>query len=91
MRRRAKVDLNQPQIVAALRAAGWKVRHTHTIGQGFPDLCASVDGLNVLVEVKMPGEKLTPDEAVFWEEWPGPKEIVYGEQDAIDKLAEWRP
>ena len=35
----------------------------------------------------MPGEKLTPDEAEFWEVWPGPKVIVYGGQDAVDKLA----
>ena len=90
MRRRAKVDRNQPQIVATLRAAGWAVWHTHTLGRGWPDLCVAKPDVNVLVEIKMPGEKLTPDEVVFHAEWPGPVVVVYDEQDAIDKLWEWQ-
>lgn len=85
MRRRAKVDRNQKVITAALRAAGWKVRPLHMVGGGWPDLAAAKPGMNVLVECKMPGEKLTPDEAKFWDEWPGPKMIAYDEQDAIEK------
>ena len=89
MRRRAKVDRNQPEVTAALRAAGWKVRPLHMVGEGWPDLCAAQDDINVLVEVKMPGEKLTPAEEKFWAEWPGPKEIAYSGQDAVDKLWKW--
>lgn len=85
MRRRAKVDRNQPAITAALRAAGWVVKPLHAVGQGFPDLLAAKSRINVLVEVKMPGEKLTPDETEFHAAWPGPIIIAYDEQDAIEK------
>ena len=42
-----KVDINQPEIVAALREAGATVSHTHMVGHGFPDLVAGVPGLTV--------------------------------------------
>ncbi len=35
--RNAKVDRNQPVVVVALRALGFKVQHTHILGQGTPD------------------------------------------------------
>lgn len=85
MRRAAKVDRNQPAITAALRAAGWTVKPLHAVGQGFPDLAVAKTGVNLLVEVKMPGEKLTPDEIEFHAAWPGPIIIAYDEQDAIEK------
>ena len=88
MRRAAKVDRNQPLVVEALRKAGWTVRHTHMIGKGWPDVVAAKQHINLLVEIKMPGEKLTPDEAAFWNQWPGPKIIAYSEQDAVDKAAQ---
>jgi len=84
-RYRAKADRNQPQVVKALRAAGWAVRHTHTIGQGWPDLVVAKQGVTAVVEIKMPGEKLTDAEVEFFETWPGAKMIVYDEQDAVDK------
>lgn len=89
MRRAAKVDRNQSEVVAALRAAGWVVRPTHRLGQGFPDLCASRRRVNLLVEVKMPGEGLTPDEKIFHDEWCGPLIVVYSGQDAVDKAHGW--
>lgn len=66
-----KVDLNQQQIVAELRALGYSVRHTHTIGHGFPDIAIGRKGVTVLVEIKRPGEKLTADEKEFFEIWKG--------------------
>jgi len=71
MRRDAKVDLNQKDIVRKLRAMGYSVRHTHTIGKGFPDLVIGRHGVNLLVEVKRKGEKLTQDEQDFFEIWRG--------------------
>lgn len=87
MRRAAKADRNQPEVTAALRAAGWTVRPTHMVGQGYPDLNAAKHGVNLLVEVKMPGEKLSDDERKFHGSWDGPILIVYGGQDAVDKAA----
>lgn len=52
MRRAAKVDRNQPEIVAALRAAGATVQPLHAVGQGCPDLLVGYRGVNHLIEVK---------------------------------------
>ena len=71
MSRIRKVDLNQREIVRGLRALGYSVRHTHTIGKGFPDVAIGKHGRTVLVEIKRPGEELTPDERIFFEEWRG--------------------
>jgi len=68
---RRKIDLNQREIVQGLRALGYTVRPTHTIGRGFPDLAIGKAGLTLLVEVKRPGEKLTADEIEFFETWRG--------------------
>ena len=82
----ARADTYQTEIVAALRAAGWRVLHLHRLGQGCPDLLAGKRGANVLVEIKTPGEKLTPAVRLFFDEWPGPKIIAFSAQDALDKL-----
>jgi hypothetical protein len=56
--RRAKVDGNQPEIVAALRRAGAYVELLHRVGAGCPDLFVTYARYSTLMEVKMPGEKL---------------------------------
>ena len=50
--RAAKVDANQPEIVAALRAVGATVQPLHTVGRGCPDLLVGWRGRNHLIEVK---------------------------------------
>lgn len=52
MRRAAKVDRNQAEIVAALRAVGATVQPLHAVGQGCPDLLVGYRGKNYLIEVK---------------------------------------
>ena len=71
MSRIRKVDLNQQEIVRDLRALGYSVRHTHTIGKGFPDIVIGRHGRNLLVEIKRKGEPLTADERDFFAEWRG--------------------
>jgi hypothetical protein len=66
-----KVDRNQKGMVRGLRALGYSVRHTHIIGKGFPDIAIGKHGRTVLVEIKMEGESLTPDECTFFDEWNG--------------------
>ncbi len=68
--RAAKVDLNQPEIVAAFRRLGCCVMHAHTLGKGAPDLLVSRKGTVWMVEVKGPKGKLTPDQEVFHAVWP---------------------
>lgn len=77
-----KVDRNQREMVASLRAIGFRVAHTHTIGKGFPDIV--VCGRNwltdewpvSLVEIKTLKGDLSPDEKVFHEEWEPGKIVI---------------
>lgn len=81
MRRAAKIDANQPEIVQALRATGCTVHSTAAIGAGFPDLIVGKQGVTVLMEVK-DGRKppsardLTPDQTKWHAEWKGAQVVV---------------
>jgi Holliday junction resolvase len=88
MRRAAKADDNQPQIVKAFRQMGFSVAHTHTIGKGFPDIVVGRDGINTLVEIK-DGDKvkskkqLTADEKEFHQMWLGEIVIIESIEEVI--------
>jgi hypothetical protein len=79
----AKVDANQPEIVRDLRHVGAFVFPTHTIGRGFPDLVTIFRGTVYLLEVKMPGGDLTPEERKFYEDSQGLVYIVRSSEDAL--------
>jgi len=88
MRRAARVDANQREIVAALRAVGVSVQPLHTVGKGCPDLLCGVRGTNLLLEIKdgnkpPSARKLTPDEAAWHESWRGQVAIVESVDEAI--------
>jgi hypothetical protein len=81
MRRAARVDDNQQEIVAEFRMFGCSVLHTHQLGQGAPDLIIGKNGHNILVEIKdgaqpLSKRTLTEDEQKFHKEWRGRIEIV---------------
>ncbi len=63
------MDVNQAEIVAALRAAGVAVFDCSALGGGFPDLLALHRTRLTLLEVKRPGppsaQQLTPAETRF--------------------------
>lgn len=82
MRRAAKVDGNQAEIVDALRYEDCLVHVTSRLGGGFPNLVVYERTAKVifLVECKMPGELLTPAECHFANHWP--VHIVYSADDA---------
>lgn len=88
-----RTDSNQQEIVEALRALGFSVFSTHTVGKGFPDLVAGKNGMNFLLEVK-DGEKapsaqrLTPDELEFHRTWRGHVTIVTSPHDC-EVFAKW--
>lgn len=66
MRRRAKVDGNHADMVAALRARGYLVLSLASLGQGVPDLLTcDASGVLRLVEVKATYGQLTPDQLGF--------------------------
>ncbi len=89
MRRAARIDKPQPAIVKALREYGCKVAHTHTVGDGFPDLVISIHGRLGLVECKdgsKPPSKraLTEEQVRFWYEWEGtPMALVTDVEGAL--------
>lgn len=63
----ARVDDNQPEIVAALRAIGCFVQSLAMVGQGCVDLLVAYRGRWFVLEVKdgskpLPKQKLTPGE-----------------------------
>jgi Holliday junction resolvase len=75
MRRAAKRDDNEGEIVAALRKAGAVVRII-TQGDGLPDLLVGYQGRTILMEVKdgakVPSQRrLTVDEQKFFDAWTG--------------------
>jgi len=74
VRRAAKVDQNQDQVVSALRAAGAKVQSLAAVGKGVPDLLCQYEGTFYLIEVKdgrkTPSQrKLTDDQVKWHSEW----------------------
>jgi hypothetical protein len=93
MRRAAKVDANQEQVVEALRAAGASVQTLAAIGKGLPDLLVGYQGQTLLLEVKdgrRPPSKrrLTEDQLKWHGAWRGgPLAVVDGPEAALRMLA----
>lgn len=77
-------DGNQSEIKLALITAGWSVIETNIMRGKMLDLLVAKHGVTIAVECKMPGKKLTPSEAKFFDDWPGLKVLVYSGQDAVD-------
>lgn len=93
VRRAAKIDDNQHDIVDRFLSNGLKVVSTAGMANGFPDIIVShFNGINVLVEIKdgdkIPSKrKLTPDQEEFHATWKGWIEIVENIDD-VDALCE---
>lgn len=83
MRRAARVDGNHGEIVELLRFCGYPVRSLAAVGDGIPDLLIAVLHVNVLCEVKMPGEKKTEAQVKFWNTWPGAKFVAESREQAL--------
>lgn len=88
MRRAAKVDANQAEIVAALRGAGASVQHLHTVGKGCPDILVGYRRQNILMEIKdgsLPPSRrgLTADELEWHDAWRGNVCVVNSVRDAL--------
>lgn len=71
MRRAAKIDLAQPDIIDYLRRFGWGVSLTNAVGDDFPDAVVACGRFTALVEIKSPGRKLTLGQQDFIQAWPG--------------------
>jgi len=67
----ARIDSNHKEIVAALRKAGATVVSLAAMKHGCPDLLVGYAGETILMEVKMPKGKFTPDQLDFLSKWKG--------------------
>lgn len=81
IRRAAKRDRNESQIVAAFRRLGWSVEHLS--GKGTPDLLVGRAGRLLLVEVKGPKGKLTGDQETWHKGWQGPPPCIVRSVDDV--------
>ncbi|MBI1939159.1 MAG: hypothetical protein HYS25_13705 [Ignavibacteriales bacterium] len=81
----SRADLNQSQIVNALRTVGATVHITNQVGQGFPDLVVGIFGKNFLIEVKNKNTRgrLTAEQEVFIDKWKGKIHIVNTVDEAL--------
>ena len=91
MRRAAKVDANQREVVAALRGAGASVQLLHAVGEGCPDLLVGYKGLNMLLEVKdgskpPSAQKLTPQQEIWHRDWRGHRVVVNSPEAALGAI-----
>lgn len=86
-----RADGNQPEIVAALRAAGAVVQPLHTVGQGVPDLLVAFRNRTFVMEIKDPSKpksdrKLTPAQQKWHDMWIGEKHVVETVEQALAAL-----
>ena len=92
MRRAAKTDRNQQEIVKAFRQIGATVQVLSAVGHGCPDILVGWRGRNFLVEVK-DGEKppsarrLTADQAAWHDTWGGQVMVADSIEDAVTRVA----
>ena len=87
MRRAAKVDVNQPEIVAALRKVGCTVQSLAAVGKGVPDLLVGYQGKTYLLEVKHGKWTLTPDQVEWHNNWRGgPLCVIDSIEQAIEAI-----
>lgn len=89
MRRAARIDDNQPQIVADLRACGVSVQPLHAVGGGVPDLLVGWRGRNVLIEIKDGSKppsrrRLTPDQEEWHASWRGQVAVAENIEQALE-------
>ena len=88
MRRAAKIDRNQPEIVKVFRQLGWYVLNISQL-KHCCDICVSKNGRTVMVEIK-DGEKppsqrkLTSGEIEFKDAWQGEYRIVNCVDDVLE-------
>lgn len=94
MRRAARVDANQAEIVKALRDSGCGVQSLAGVGDGCPDLLVHAPAYpwrHYLLEVKdgkkPPSERrLTPDQQKFHAQWKGFIYVVTNVAEALDAV-----
>ena len=86
MRRDAKVDQNQQEIITALRQIGASVYPLHFAGKGCPDLMVGFRGRNYLIEIKTQKGRLNADQRTFHQSWRGHVAVVRSPREAVEAI-----
>lgn len=87
MRRAAKRDISEPEIVSTLEQCGFSVCRISQ--ENVPDLLCGFRGRTYLIECKTGKGKLTVGQARFIEEWRGhPVQVLRDAQEAMDWAVE---
>jgi hypothetical protein len=90
MRRAAKIDANQSEVVDALRKIGCSVTLLAAVGDGVPDLLVGYRSRTIMLEVKdgrkpPSARRLTPDQERWHSAWRGgPVWTVTSAQQAVE-------
>jgi Holliday junction resolvase len=83
MRRAAKVDANQAQIVSALEAAGATVQSLAAIGKGCPDILIAFRESMFLFEIKRDKAKTNELQKKWHIAWNAPVYVVREPDEAL--------
>ena len=88
MRRAARIDANQNEIVQHLRDVGASVFVTSGVGAGFPDIVVGFRGATYLIEIKDGNQppskrKLTKAEKKFHDGWNGQVDVAKNTDEAL--------
>lgn len=94
MRRAARTDANQAEIVSDLRKVGCSVQPLHAVGQGCPDLLVGYGLSNHLLEVKdgnkpPSARKKTPAQEKWHDAWRGRVFTVKSTEEALKAMGIW--
>lgn len=86
MRRSAKIDINQPAIVAELEKLGCSVVSLASVGNGCPDIAVALIGKTFLIEIKNEDYywKLEDKQKTFLLGWKADVPIIESVKDAAD-------
>ena len=76
-------DKNEPEIIQAFKSVGASVKSIDVPC----DLIVGIQNTNILVEVKMPKGRLTPEQKKFMETWKGGEvHVVRTTEEAIQLI-----
>jgi Holliday junction resolvase len=91
MRKRGRVDMNQHEIVAALRKMGCSVLLLSSQGSGCPDILVGVSGVNVLCEIKNDETrgKLNIDQIQWHDDWRGLAPVILKSVDHAIRMVNY--
>ncbi len=82
MRRAAKRDISEPEVIETLERLGWSVEQLS--GKGTPDLLIGRGHHLCLIEAKTGKRKLNEHQIKWHSAWKGPKPLIF--RDATDVL-----